>query len=401
MDESLSRRDALGRLAKTGAALALGPGLLAACGSDGSGSAAKSGPIKVGVLTDLTGPYAVVGASNKAVAEFAIGEINTAGGIDGRKIQTVVVDSASDPAAAAKVATQLVTKNKVDMVIGGVTSATREAIKGIIATRGETLYLWPASYEGGECDDHVWNSGAVPNQQVAPIVDHVLAKGAKSFYLCGNDYVYPRTMLKQVKERATAGGAEVVGEQYVPLNISDTSGLVSKVLASKADVLFEIVVLPATAPFIKGVVSGGFEGTIASSLFDEGITPLFGKDAQGLLSAQDYFHSIKDPFSTKKVAEFSKRYPKAIFASTFNAPAWYRGLHLWAKAVEQAGSTDLDKVDAAMDKVSSDQLIGGPAGFDAGTRHCTLPTYLGEMQGDGSVKVLSDNPKVAPEGQCD
>jgi urea transport system substrate-binding protein len=398
MDDNLTRRDALGRIAKAGAAVTLGPGLLAACGSSG-GSATKT-PIKVGVLTDLTGPYAIVGKSNKAVAEFAIGEINAAGGVAGRRVEAVVVDSASDPSAAAKVASQLVTKDKVDMVIGGVTSATREAIKGIIATRGETLYVWPASYEGGECDDHVWNAGAVPNQQIDPIVDHVLSKGAKTFFLCGDDYIYPRNILKEVKAKAAAGGAKIVGEEYVPLNISDTSGLVSKVLASKADVLFEIVVLPATAPFIKGVVSGGFKGLIASSLFDEGITPLFGTDAQGLLSAQDYFHSIKDPFSAKKVAAFSKQYPKAIFASTFNAPAWYRGLHLWAKAVARAGSTDLSKVDAAMDGVSSSELIGGPASFDAGTRHCTLPMYLGQMQGNGTVKVLSANPNVAPAGQC-
>jgi branched-chain amino acid transport system substrate-binding protein len=409
MDDNITRRAALGRIAKAGAAVTLGPGLLAACGGNsGSSTAAQTAasgktpttPIKVGILTDLTGPYAIVGKSNQAVAEFAIGEINAAGGISGRRIEPVVVDSASDPAAAAKVAAQLVTQDKVDMVIGGVTSATREAIKGIIATRGETLYLWPASYEGGECDEHVWNSGAVPNQQISPIVDYVLSKGAKTFYLCGNDYIYPRNILKQVKVGAAAGGAKIVGEEYVPVNISDTSGLVNKVLASGADVLFEIIILPATAPFIKGVVEGGFKGLIASSLFDEGITPLFGKDAQGLLSAQDYFHSIKDPFTVQKVAQFSKKYPKAIFASTFNAPAWYRGLHLWAKAVEQAGSADLSAVDKAMNTVSSSQLIGGSAAFDAGTRHCRLPMYLGQMLGNGTVKVLNSNPSVAPEGQC-
>jgi urea transport system substrate-binding protein len=402
-DSRLTRRTALRRIATSGAALTMGPGLLAACGSSKTstgGTAAAKGPIKIGVLTDLTGPYAVVGTSNRAVAEFAIGEINAAGGVTGRRLQAVVVDSASDPAAAAKVASQLITRDKVDMVIGGVTSATREAIKGIIATRGKTLYVWPASYEGGECDEHVWNSGAVPNQQIDPIVDYVLGKGARTFFLCGDDYIYPRNILKRVKEKVAAGGGKIVGEQYVPLSITDPAGLVSKVLKADADALFEIVVLPATAPFIKGVVAGGYKGTIASSLFDEGITPLFANAAQGLLSAQDYFHSIDDPFSKRKVQEFSRKYPKAIFASTFNAPAWYRGLHLWAKAADAAGSVETTKVDAAMDGVSASQLIGGPASFDAGTRHCTLPMYLGEMQGDGSVKVLRSSARVAPQGQC-
>jgi ABC-type branched-subunit amino acid transport system substrate-binding protein len=394
MNTNLTRRTALKRFATTGAGLALGPGLLSAFASR------SSRPVKVGVLTDLTGPYAIVGKSNQAVAQFAIDEINAAGGVTGRKVQAVVVDSASDPAAAATVATQLVIQDKVDMVIGGVTSAAREAINGIIATRGKTLYLWPASYEGGECDQNVWSCGAVPNQQTDPIVAYVLSKGAKTFYLCGDDYIYPRAELKRVKQKVAAAGGKIVGEQYVPLNITDPSALVSAVLASNADALFEIVVLPATAPFITGVVAGGYKGTICSTLFDEGITPLFGKDAQGLLSAQDYFHSIHDPFSKQKVAAFSKKYPKAIFASTFNAPAWYRGLHLWAKAANAAGSVATSKVDAAMNNVGASQLIGGPASFDPKTRHCILPMYLGEMQGNGSVKVLTTHAHVKPQGQC-
>ena len=288
MDTNLTRRTAIKRFTTAGAGLTLGSGLLSASAF----GKRSSGPIKVGVLTDLTGPYAVVGTSNQAVAQFAIDEINAAGGVIGRKLQAVVADGASDPATCATAANQLVIEDKVAMVIGGITSAEREAVKGIIATRGATLYLWPASYEGGECDANVWSCGAVPNQQTEPVVKYVLSKGAKTFYLCGDEYLYPQVELQRVKGYVKAGGGTIVGEQYVPLNITDPSALVSDVLASNADVLFEIVVLPATAPFITGVVAGGFKGTICSTLFDQGITPLFGKDAQGLLSAQDYFPSI-------------------------------------------------------------------------------------------------------------
>jgi ABC-type branched-subunit amino acid transport system substrate-binding protein len=400
--EDFTRRTALKRFAVGGAGVAFGGGLLAGCGSDsgGGGGGGGEGPIKIGALTDLTGAFGVVGKANQAIAKFTVDEINASGGVLGRKLQLVVVDGASDPATSAKVAGQLVNRDKVDMVIGGVTSAEREAVKGIIADRGRTLYVWPASYEGGECDENVWSVGAVPNQQVDPTVDYLLEQNAKTFYLCGNDYSYPRNVLKAARARIEAGGGKVVGEDYIPIAATDAPELVTKTISSKADAVFEVVILPASVPYIKGIVDGGYEGIVAGTLFDETVISLFGKQAQGLIGAQDFFQKVSDPFSTQKVAEFTKQYPKAPFGSALNSPAWYRGIHLWKAAVEKAGSTDLAKVNEAMDSASAEKLIGGPARFVPGTQHCELTLYLGEMQGDGSVKVLDDLGAQAPKGQC-
>jgi branched-chain amino acid transport system substrate-binding protein len=400
--EDFTRRDAFKRFAVGGAGLAFGGGLLAGCGSGGGGGggAAAKGAIKIGALTDLTGAFGVVGKANQAIAQFTVDEINAAGGVLGRQLELVVVDGASDPATSAKVAGQLVNRDKVDMVIGGVTSAEREAVKGIIAGRGRTLYVWPASYEGGECDENVWNVGAVPNQQVDPTVDYLLGKGAKTFYLCGNDYSYPRNVLKAARARIEAGGGKVLGEDYIPIAATDAPELVTKTISSKADAVFEVVILPASVPYIKGIVDGGYKGIVAGTLFDETVISLFGKQAQGLIGAQDFFQGISDEFSKQKFAEFTQKYPKAPFGSALNSPAWYRGIYLWKAAVEKAGSTDLAKVNEAMDSVSADKLIGGPAKMVPGTRHCELTLFLGEMQGDGSVKVLDDLGAQPPKGQC-
>jgi ABC-type branched-subunit amino acid transport system substrate-binding protein len=399
MSTEFTRRDAIKRFAVGGAGVAFGGGLLSACGS-GGGAASSSGPIKVGVLTDLTGAFGIVGAANRAVAEFTVKEINAAGGVMGRKVELVVVDGASDPATNAKVAGQLVTQDKVAMVIGGITSAEREAVKGIIATRGRTMYIWPASYEGGECDENVWSVGAVPNQQVDPTVDYLLGKGAKTFYLCGNDYSYPRNVLKAARARIEAGGGRVVGEDYIPINATDAPSLVTKTLGHNADATFEVVILPASVPYIKGIVQGGYKGLIAGTLVDDTIVPLFGPAATGIICAQDYFTNITDPFSRSEVAKFTKQYPKAQFGSALNSPAWYRGLYLWKAAVEKARSTDLDKVNKAMDSIAYAKLIGGPAAMVAGTRHCRLPMYLGQMQAGGHAKVLKDLGQQDPKGQC-
>jgi branched-chain amino acid transport system substrate-binding protein len=405
MSRPITRRTAVKQFVAGGAGLAFGGSLLAACGDDdgggGSGGGGSDEPIKIGVLTDLTGPFGVVGKANRAVAQFTADEINRAGGVLGRQLELVVVDGASDPAVNARVAGQLVNRDNVDLVIGGITSAEREAVKGIITDRGKTLFIWPASYEGDECGELIRNTGAVPIQQVAPTVDHLMEQeGAETFYLCGNDYIYPRNVLKAARERIEAGGGRVVGEEYIPISATDAPELVSQVLASRADALFEVVILPATVPFIRGVVDGGYEGKIAGTLFDESILPLIGKQSQGLIGVQDYFLSVEDPASRRKVEAFQAKYPDLVFGPTFNSPAWYRGLHLWKLAAEKAGSVESAAVDEAMDDIGSDDLIGGPARFVPGTRHCELTMYLGEMQAGGDVKVLSELGSLEPTGQC-
>jgi branched-chain amino acid transport system substrate-binding protein len=192
----------------------------------------------------------------------------------------------------------------------------------------------------------------------------------------------------------------VLGQDYIPISATDAPQLVSKTLSLKPDALFEVVILPATVPFIKGVIDGGYKGLIAGTLFDQTINPLLGKYAQGLISAQDFFPSISDPFSLEEVGKFTKKYPGVPFGSVLNSPAWYRGLYLWKTAVEKAGSTDLGKVNTAMNSASYERLIGGPAKIMPGSRHCELTMYLGDMQRNGSVKTLKDLNQQLPEGQC-
>lgn len=361
-------------------------------------SAQAADPIKVGVLTDMTGAFGLVGKSNLAVAKFTINEINKSGGVLGRQLKLVLADGGSDPAIAAQAASRLVNQDKVAVVVGGVASFTRVAVRDVITKRGKTLYIWPASYEGNECAKYVWNTGSAPNQQVDPTVKYLLSQGKKSFFLAGSDYLYPRNILARVRQVVLAGGGSIVGEEYVPLDMTDPSNLVSKVLGSKADALFEVVVLPGTAPFIKGVVNGGFKGTIAGTLFDEGINPLIGKEAEGLIGVQDYYGPVNDSFTKKKVAAFNKQHPEAagLFTSTFNAPAWYRSIYLWKAAVEKANSFDTAKVDAAMNSVSLSQSIGGPVSFAPGTKHVNLTMYLGKSNADGSQTILKTLGKLPP-----
>jgi len=414
----LSRRNLLIRGAGVAAAFGFGASVLAACGSDddadSSTSAAPTGdtaatettsdagtgpsgePIKIGVLTDVTGGFSVVGASNVAVAQFTADRINAEGGILGRPVQIVVGDGASDAAAGATAARTLVENDKVDVVIGGVASFTREAVKGIIAERGYTLYIWPASYEGGECTPNVFSTGAAPNQQLDPLVPWLLENKGTTFFLAGADYIYPRNVLAYVRELVEAGGGTVVGEEYYPLDATDVATLVSQAIDSGADVVFSVAVLPLSVQFHQGLRDGGFPGTIAGTLFDETAAVLFGDAATGMICCQDYLYAGVDAAGKKVADDILAVSPDVLFTSTINSPAWYRSFYLYKAAVEAAGTTATAEVGAAFDSASFPGNPGGAAAMKPGTRHCSLPIYIGEVLADGSVKVLVDAGVIDP-----
>jgi urea transport system substrate-binding protein len=424
---ALTRRNLLIRGAGVAAAFGFGSSILAACGSDeedgattadagtapaatttpdagttpaagteAAGGAPSGEPIKIGVLTDVTGGFSVVGASNVAVAQFTADKINAEGGILGRPVEIVVGDGASDAAAGATAARTLVESDQVDVVIGGVASFTREAVKGIIAERADTLYIWPASYEGGECTPNVYSTGAAPNQQLDPLVPWLLENKGTTFFLAGADYIYPRNVLAYVRELVEAGGGTVVGEEYYPLDATDVSTLISQSIDSGADVVFSVAVLPLSVQYHQGLRDGGFEGTIAGTLFDETAAVLFGEAATGMICCQDYIYSAVDAASQKVADDILAGSPDTLFTSTINSPAWYRSFYLYKAAVEAAGTTSTAEVGAAFDSASFPDNPGGPAAMKPGTRHCSLPIYIGEVQADGSVKLLVDAGVIDP-----
>jgi branched-chain amino acid transport system substrate-binding protein len=119
----------------------------------------SGGGIRMGIATDITGPLAPSGNSNWQVAQLAVEQINKAGGVAGKQIELFLEDTASDPKTAVGNVRKLIQQHKVNVVLGGITSAMRQAIKDPIVNRGRTLYIYPQLYEGLECTRHLYNVG--------------------------------------------------------------------------------------------------------------------------------------------------------------------------------------------------------------------------------------------------
>src|SRR5262249_57967880 len=134
---------------------------------------AQGSPIKLGSILDNSGNLDIYGKPMVMATAMAVEEINAAGGLLGRKIDLKQYDSQSDIALYTKYAQQLVREDKVDVVHGGITSASREAIRQTFR-RANTLYFYNVLYEGGVCDRNCIVTGTTPAQAVEPVIDHAM-----------------------------------------------------------------------------------------------------------------------------------------------------------------------------------------------------------------------------------
>src|SRR5262249_32595038 len=130
----------------------------------------QGGAIKIGVIMDETGPLAPLGIACANTARMVVEEVNAMGGLLGRTLQLILEDSQTNDSVAAAKAEKLVRDDRVDVVLGGIYSSTRQAIKRPVVEEAKKLYIYPEQYEGQEADPLIFCTGPVPAQQVEPFI---------------------------------------------------------------------------------------------------------------------------------------------------------------------------------------------------------------------------------------
>src|SRR6202171_6345772 len=208
---------------------------------------AASDPIKVGIATDLTGPIGYAGNADANVAKMVVKEINDAGGLLGRPLELFIEDTASNEAVAVGNVRKLIQRDKVDLVLGGITSSMRNAIKDVIVARGKTLYIYPQLYEGKECTPYLFCTGPTPAQQCDTFIPWLIKNGGKKFYLPSADYVWPHVLNEYARKTIEKNGGEIVGEEYFPVDHNEYSATVNKIMSNKVNVVFNTTIPPGVA----------------------------------------------------------------------------------------------------------------------------------------------------------
>ena len=362
--------------------------------------------IKVGILHSLSGTMAISETALKNVALMTIEEINAGGGVLGKKLEPVVVDPASNWPLFAERARQLLAQDKVAAVFGCWTSVSRKSVLPVFKELNGLLF-YPVQYEGEELEKNVFYTGAAPNQQAIPAVEYLMSEeggGAKRFVLLGTDYVYPRTTNKILRAFLKSKGvsdADIL-EEYTPFGHADYQTIIARIKQFAAEGKKTAVVSTingdSNVPFYKELGNAGLKATdvpvVAFSVGEEELRGVDTKPLVGHLAAWNYFMSVDNAENKAFIEKYrawakKNNVPNADTVVT-NDPmeATYVGLHMWKQAVEKAGSTDVDKVIAAM----GGQTFKAPSGFtltmDATNHHLHKPVLIGEVRDDGQFDVV-------------
>jgi ABC-type branched-subunit amino acid transport system substrate-binding protein len=367
-------------------------------------TASLTRPIKLGVIADRTGPMSFMGIADANVARMVVDEINAAGGLLGKHIELHIEDSETTDEAAEAAAAKLVQDVQVDVIFGGILSSTRQAIKAAGVTEGRTLYIYPEQYEGQECDPLIFCTGPVPAQQVDPLIPWLIeSTGAKRFALPSADYIWPRVMNEKVRQIVTAAGGEIVEEDYYPLDHTDYSDAIEKIMSGGAEVVFNTIVPPAVVPFFQQLHDAGFSergGHLVCTYFDENCLNLVpAEQVEGLYSCLDYYRDAEDPFSHELLDRYNKRYPGgAMFTGGGACSGMYRGMRLWEAAVREAGSLDQGEVIEALDHAKIAVGPGGPAEMVPGQHHVRMNMFIGQVQ-RGVVRTIKQLGVIDPDEQ--
>jgi urea transport system substrate-binding protein len=355
-------------------------------------------PIGVAGIHDLSGGLDIYGKPMVDALTLAVEEANAAGGLLGRQIKLINYDPQSSMQLYTQFAQQAALKDKVAVVHGGITSASREVIRPVL-DRFKTLYFYNTQYEGGVCDRGQFDTGVTPAQTVEKLVPYAMKQWGKKVYVVAADYNYGQITSQWVKKYVLENGGEVASIDFFPLDVTDFNSTISKIQAAKPNFVWSALVGGAHISFYRQWAAAGMRASIpmASTTFAVGnehivLTP---DECNGMLICYNYFQDLKNPVNQAFVERFHKRFGADYPNITELAMGTYQGFRLWVEGVKKANSIDRMKVIEALETEIKIDAPSGAVTIDAPTHHCVLDVHIAEVK-DKKLNVLADFPQQAP-----
>lgn len=363
-------------------------------------------PIKLGSLLDGTGALGLEGRRMIQTTQYAVDELNAAGGLLGRQIKLIAFDTQSNMQLYTQYAQQLALEQKVDVIQGGITSASREAIRPIF-DRSKTLYFYNTQYEGGVCDRNVFCTGSTPAQTVDHIVDYALKTWGKKAYIVAADYNYGHITASWMTKFMKDGGGSVAGTDFFPLDVTNFSSAISRIQEAAPAFVLSALVGANHSGFYRQWDAAGMKSKIplGSSVFGLGdeLTTMDPSTTNGIITCYGWYNDIDTPKSKAFVSGMQAKFGADLTDLGELDSATYDGIMLWAAAVRKAGSVDREKVVQALESGLSYEGPTGKVTMDAATHHTIRNAYLATPK-DRKWDILATFPDQFPGdtgGACD
>ena len=338
--------------------------------------------------------------------EYAVAVLNAAGGLLGRQIQLINYDTQSSMQLYSQFAQQLILKDKVDVIQGGITSASREAIRPTL-DRYKTLYFYNTQYEGGVCDRNVFCTGTTPAQTVNHVVDYALKTWGKKCYIVAADYNYGQITAKWMTKFVRDGGGSVLKTDFFPLDVTNFSSAISRIQDAAPEFVLSALVGANHSGFYRQWDAAGMKpkipmGSTVFGLGDE-LTTMDTSTTDGIVTSFGWYNDIGTPTSDAFVKGMQAKFGAGVTDLGELDSATFEGIMLWAEGVKKAGSVEQSKVIAALE---TGIVIDGPSGkvtMDPKTHHTIRNAYLAQPKGR-KWDIMAKYPDQYPAdtgGQCD
>lgn len=353
----------------------------------------------VGSILDATGPINIYGLPMIDATKFAVDAINQSGGVLGRKLRLIEADCQSNNQVYAQNAVKLILDDKVSVLMGGITSASREAVRPVV-DRYSAVYFYNEQYEGGVCDKLVFCTGVTPAQQLGVLVPWAAKQHGKRFYTLAADYNYGHISADWVKVYLKAAGGELSGEEFIPLDVVNFDSVIQRLQSAKPDVVMSLLVGGNHIAFYRQFAAAGLKEKMAivSATFGLGNEQVVLKpqEAEGIVVIYPYFQELDNAVNKDWVAAWRKRFGANYTYITDSACTVWNGWHLWAMAVNKANSLDRDKVIAALETGLTFDSPEGTIRLDPKSHHVVHSVHLAKVNNKNGFTIMESFANVEP-----
>ncbi|NMU91586.1 transporter substrate-binding domain-containing protein [Achromobacter ruhlandii] len=348
---------------------------------------------RIGVLYSRSGVTGTTESQHFFGTVLAVEEINALGGVLGRPLEPVVYDPRSDAEEYRRLAARLLLDDEVNVIFGGCTSHCRKAMLPVVE-RNNALLWYASVYEGFEYSPNIIYTGAAPNQGSMQLAAYLIQHCGKRIFLVGADYIYPRETNRIMRDTVEEHGGEILDETYLPLGCDEGEiiDVVRDIRRIRPDVVFSTLIGDDAQRFYRRYHAaceadpGAPHIPIASLTMAESEVAEIGPAlCAGHITAATYFNTVDSPanahFLDRWRARFGDR-PASVYAE-----ACYSQMHLFARALQRAGSLDTRKLAQAVHQVGFD-APGGRLTILAENNHSVLTPRIGVCRADGRFDIV-------------
>jgi urea transport system substrate-binding protein len=379
-------------------------GVLAGCnrgngGNGGAGSADEQEAIVVGSILDATGPINIYGTPMVDSTRFAIDDINANGGVLGRRLKLEHRDGQSDDAVYVQAANELILDQEVAVLMGGITSASRESVRPVV-DRNPVVYFYNEQYEGGVCDKYVFNTGVVPTQQLETLIPWAIENVGPKFYTLAADYNYGQISADWVREILEEEGGELLGTDFIPLDVTEFRSTLNTLQEARPDTVMSLLVGGNHIAFYRLFAAAGLRDQMKI------VSPTFGLGNEQVVLSPDesaeitvaypYYQELETPANEEFVARWHEQFGDDYPYITDSANVVWTGWHLWAQAVEEAGTTEMDPVIEALESGLTFEAPEGPVTMDGPSHHLVHNVHIARANDQNGFDIIETFEGVEP-----